>query len=746
MLPEDGASQSAGQQVAGAGAADRSEHSSVAIESIRREAEENSLITAKLGIATSLFYALRSKHPPTASHCLRVALSCSSWIEALQLAPEESARIEIAALMHDLGKLGIPDRILRKPGKLSPEERATVSLVPMLGCDILRGCSQDRQLLETIRHATDWYNGTDGQKLVRDQLPLGARIIAIADAFDSMTSDQVYRPAMSREAAVGNLFAGSGVQFDPELTRVFVSEIEKSPVWPPEASKLTWLQGLGATAAEISWGHPAKVALPSAEESVAQVARSLTPGVDWADNSVIEPLLGTLTEAVVYVDTEGVIRQWNEAASRLTGIASTAVRHQEWRPAMISLIRSDGDQPAAECPVEVTLRTRTGVTGQFNICRQDGTTLPIELRSVLVTSQPYGTRGVLLIMQDLSAQFRLENNVRKLQRQVSQDTLTGVANRAEMDRLLNELINENHQPFSLIICDIDHFKSVNDIHGHQAGDEALVRVAQILASRAQATDLVCRYGGEEFVVICPECDLVAATRSAEAVRQSIEATELAMLDHSHITASFGVTQVQPGDTAESVFARADRALLQAKDTGRNQVIQLGVGGQFQPYTMDMKRQGWFARLLTRANGKKPLHATITTPVPFELAVSKLRGFLADHRAEIVTVAEGQMTIRLNVAQKNTDRRAFRSMLTFLIDLKIHETRAEVKLAGGERTTTQQRTTVQVTISPENGSRRSSDVAAAAQHVIIGLNCYLIGRIEQDVAEENGSGPLPISDV
>lgn len=801
------------------------------LELIQREAEENSLIARKLGAAASLFFALRAKHPPTASHSLRVALSCSAWIGAFPLDVEDRSRIVVAALMHDLGKLGIPDRILRKPGKLSPEERATISLAPLLGCDILRGCSQDRQMLEIVRHATDWYGGGEGQKRLRDQLPLGSRIIAIADAFDSMTTDQVYRPAMSREAAVGNLFSGSGIQFDPELVRIFVAELEKSPLWPPESSKRTWLSSLSA--ADTPWQEPIGTADPTAELAASELTTGEPPapaaseetlpastggphdglqtggphdgpqtGGPQADDHapqpsnhepattaepavtdeqavaneqavtdgpatpnelatatdsqivdlktatanaaslhdpgdpLIDPLLGALSEAVIFVDTDGVIRQWNEAASRLTGIAASAVQYHDWKPTIISLLRADTETPSGDCPVEITLQTRTGVTGRFNICRCDGATLPIILRSVLVASPHYGTRGVLLVMQDMSAQFHLEDNVRTLQRQVSHDTLTGVANRAEMDRRLHDLIHETRQSFSLTICDIDHFKSVNDIHGHQAGDEALVRVAQILAARAQATDLVCRYGGEEFVVISPGCDLVAATRSAEAVRQAIESTELAMLDNSHITASFGVTQVQAGDTAESVFARADRALLQAKDTGRNQVIQLGVGGDFQPYALDPKKQGWFSRLLFKANENRNLQATITTPVPFDLAVSKLRGFLADHRAEILTVSEGQMRIRLNVLQRNTDRRVFRSMQTFLINLKIREVLAEIKLAGHVRTTTQQRTTVNVSITPEYGSRRASDIVASAQNIIVGLNGYLIGQIEQDGDEEN----------
>ncbi|HBJ35932.1 MAG TPA: diguanylate cyclase [Planctomycetaceae bacterium] len=719
---------------------------SAAATSIRREAEENCLATAKLGLATSLFFALRSKHPPTASHCLRVALSCSAWIRFLDLNQEERDRIEVAALMHDLGKLGIPDRILRKPGSLSAEERAAISLTPLLGCDILRGCTSDKQLLDIVRYSTSWYDGRQEQRLIREDLPFGARIIAIADAFDSMTSDQVYRPAMSREAAVANLFGGSGVQFDPELTRSFVQASERATVWPPEKIKLSWLRGLQVEPNELPWSAPAieetfglvsgAIALAGAvsvDETLDATAATISSRSSFESRDpLLDPLLNSLTEAVIFVDSHGVIRDWNEAAARMTCIAANAVLHNEWRPTILSLMDSEGEDVAAiDCPVATTVRTQVGVSGRYRIERCDGTRVPIDLRSVLVSSKSQGMRGVLLLLQDLSDKSRLESSVLKLQRQVIQDPLTGVANRAEMDRMLAELTAGEGSSFSLVICDIDHFKSVNDVYGHQAGDEALVRVAQLLTSQSRPNDLVCRYGGEEFVVICPEIDVVSATRRAEAIRLAVEETDLSMLDNTHITASFGVTQMQLGDTAESVFARADRALLQAKETGRNQVIQLGVGGVFKPFNVEQEKKSWLSRLFSKSSQESGLKARITTPVPMDLAIEKLRGFLADHKAEVLHVSTGKMQIRLEVAKKADARRSFRSHMSFLIDLKIYESFVESKSSSLDRGPQQQRTTVEVTLTPESGSRRAEDVTACARRAVVGLNCYLIGKLEQE---------------
>ena len=112
---------------------------------------ENQLAQVRLGMATSLFFALRTKHAQTAAHSLRVALLCSAWAERLGLDDASRDRIEVAALLHDLGKIGIPDRILRKPGKLTVDEQLMMDCCPQLGCEILRGCTGDNELLDIVQ-------------------------------------------------------------------------------------------------------------------------------------------------------------------------------------------------------------------------------------------------------------------------------------------------------------------------------------------------------------------------------------------------------------------------------------------------------------------------------------------------------------------------------------------------------------------------------------------------------------------
>jgi two-component system cell cycle response regulator len=160
------------------------------------------------------------------------------------------------------------------------------------------------------------------------------------------------------------------------------------------------------------------------------------------------------------------------------------------------------------------------------------------------------------------------------------DQLTGLYNRGFMDRRLELLIERTHtqgQSLTLMLFDIDHFKRINDEHGHDVGDEVLRAFASQLGSAVRATDLVCRYGGEEFVVLMRDATLAQGHAVAERVREFLEATPIAISRPPGaltVTVSVGVaTSSGQSDTAGAIFHRADQALYRAKHLGRNRVCE-----------------------------------------------------------------------------------------------------------------------------------------------------------------------------
>jgi diguanylate cyclase (GGDEF)-like protein len=172
--------------------------------------------------------------------------------------------------------------------------------------------------------------------------------------------------------------------------------------------------------------------------------------------------------------------------------------------------------------------------------------------------------------------LRTLGDFRRVASQAATDSLTGLANRWTFDEELAlewrraERIGD---PLGLILLDIDNFKSVNDTYGHQAGDEILRRVGQVLAESVRHADLAARYGGEEFGVVLPETDLDGAIELAERLRLALEAEAVELADGTRlsVTASFGAAVKGDLPGGEELVAAADEALYEAKRTGKNRV-------------------------------------------------------------------------------------------------------------------------------------------------------------------------------
>ncbi len=166
----------------------------------------------------------------------------------------------------------------------------------------------------------------------------------------------------------------------------------------------------------------------------------------------------------------------------------------------------------------------------------------------------------------------LEKN-RELEQLSITDQLTGIFNRLKLNQLLNSEIERSKRyntPLSLLLLDVDHFKGINDNHGHPAGDSVLAEIAELLEQHSRSSDNVGRWGGEEFVVICTETHLDGATQLAESLR-AIIASHMFTINRQ-ITASIGTTSLRADDTLETLMERVDRALYQAKENGRNCVV------------------------------------------------------------------------------------------------------------------------------------------------------------------------------
>lgn len=206
--------------------------------------------------------------------------------------------------------------------------------------------------------------------------------------------------------------------------------------------------------------------------------------------------------------------------------------------------------------------------------RSGGGTLWANLTATLSARGTEGNRYVIVMMEDVTERHGRQE---QLQYEATHDIMTGAWNRwILMERLEQHvsLAKRHHQSMAFCICDLDHFKGINDAHGHQAGDQVLVRFVEILNAQVRDTEVVGRYGGEEFGIIFPNTGAVGAGASMERARSQLM-TET-FLDSSgsafRITCSFGVAGATPRSTAKNMISEADAALYEAKEGGRNRVV------------------------------------------------------------------------------------------------------------------------------------------------------------------------------
>jgi len=189
----------------------------------RREDQEAS----RFGVFRALAGAVDARDSGTGDHSVRVASYAVAIGRRLRLPREAIAELSVAAALHDIGKVSVPDAVLRKPGPLTPDEWGLMRRHAVVGSRILHDAPFGEEVKRAVRHVHEWWNGRGyPDRLKEGQIPLFARILAVADAFEAMTSDRPYRPALSPEEGLAELARMRGVQFDPQIVDLFAEWVE----------------------------------------------------------------------------------------------------------------------------------------------------------------------------------------------------------------------------------------------------------------------------------------------------------------------------------------------------------------------------------------------------------------------------------------------------------------------------------------------------------------------------------------
>jgi diguanylate cyclase (GGDEF)-like protein/PAS domain S-box-containing protein len=283
-----------------------------------------------------------------------------------------------------------------------------------------------------------------------------------------------------------------------------------------------------------------------------------------------------MLDAYFLLDADGKILKANPAAALLTGLSTKQLIKAASLDEVLTLKISEKSLTASMILENLSPTRLDDIKGET----AQGSDLFITI-GYFPFIEDDKIIGAFVLVRDVTAETQLQGKYKDKAAKSVTDQLTGLFNRAHFEeymrveegRIENLPPNSDHRNMAIIMGDIDHFKKINDKYGHPAGDFVIKTVAQALTKTFRKTDIVCRYGGEEFLIILPASDLLGAKVAADKARATIESTNFEFAGVSiPVTISMGVAQLMVGqETSKETIARADAALYNSKQNGRNQV-------------------------------------------------------------------------------------------------------------------------------------------------------------------------------
>ncbi len=563
------------------------------VEAGLRHAEE--MASLHLRTIEALALAIDAKDETTQEHLQRVQVYAVEIGKDLGMSGEELDALRAAALLHDIGKLAVPEHIISKPGKLTPEEFERMKIHPVVGAQILERVRFPYPVAPIVRsHHERWDGSGYPDKLKGEEIPLGARILAAVDTLDALATDRQYRKALPLDEAVGVILSEAGKAFDPKVVEVLARryrELEKlarsRQVEELKLKKDVEIHGGEAPAA----GFEAAAASAPAEqpEFLGQIAAARQEAHELFE------LAHDLGTSLSLDETLSVLSMRLQRIIPFDAMAVFLIKEQVLEPVFVvgenarlfSSLRIPVGQGlsgwVAETGREILNGNPNVEPGYLNddskfSTLQSALAVPLEgLNGIFGVVSLYRAdrnafskdhmRLLLAICSKLA--FAVENALRYRQAESSATTdyLTGLPNaRSLFLHLDSELARARRQgePLTVAVCDVDNFKLINDERGHLEGNRLLRILGEALRSRCREYDYVARMGGDEFVLVFSGLNRGFAAARIAQLKRTVE-EDVRMKTGQDLILSVGCASFpEEGGDAEDLLTLADREMYRAK--------------------------------------------------------------------------------------------------------------------------------------------------------------------------------------
>jgi diguanylate cyclase (GGDEF)-like protein/putative nucleotidyltransferase with HDIG domain len=547
----------------------------------------------------ALALAIEAKDHTSHQHLQRVRVFAVEVAKELEFSEDEIEALRAAALLHDIGKLAIPEHIINKPGRLTPEEFEKMKIHTLVGAEILQRVAFPYPVAPIVRaHHERWDGAGYPDGLKGEQIPKGARVLAAVDCLDALASHRQYRNAMSLDAAMEKVDSLSGSAFEPRIVEVlkrryrelerlaqsdpttveeapFPTDVgvtagmelaagfEQSPPTPLPANDADFLSSIASARQEAQTMFELSQDLGnslSLGETLSVLSMRLRRMIPYDSMAVFLLKDGRLLPELVSGDNfrllsslniglgEGLCGWVAEKRKPVVNGNPEAEAGYVSDPAKFTTLRST---------LAVPLEGLNGVVGVLAMyCADRDAFSPDHLRILLAISSK-----IALSVENALKYQQAEDSA-------TTDYLTGLPNaRSLFVHLSRELARcrRTGTALALMVCDLDNFKQINDLYGHLEGDNLLKDFAGHLKESCRGYDYVARMGGDEFVIVAPGLSPEAASEKASRLNQLAVEAGRKIAGRDLVGLSMG-TAFCPADgfDVERLLAEADRRMYSMK--------------------------------------------------------------------------------------------------------------------------------------------------------------------------------------
>jgi diguanylate cyclase (GGDEF)-like protein/putative nucleotidyltransferase with HDIG domain len=567
------------------------------VEVEKRHVEE--IASLNMRTIEALALAIEAKDHTTHTHLQRVRTYAVEVAKELNLPETEIEALRAAALLHDIGKLAVPEQIINKPGRLTPEEFEKMKVHPLVGAEILDRVAFPYPVAPIVRsHHERWDGSGYPEGLAGENIPIGARILAAVDCLDALASHRQYRQALPLAEAMDKVKEKAGSWFDPQVVDILLKsyiDLERKAQMTEETlvshglSKMVKVERGLAPATGFERSDPTHGSGDSADfltsiASARQEAQTMFElsqdlGVSLSLSETLSVLSMRLRRMIpydsiaVFVNRNGWLLPELVSGENFRMLSSLKVRVGEglcgWVAENSKPIMNGNPQVEAGYTVDpgkhatlqsalvVPLEGLNGVVGVLAMyhANRDAFT-PDHLRILLAVASK-----VALSVENALKYQQAESSA-------TTDYLTGLPNaRSLFVHLAQEVARcrRTKTPLAVLVCDIDGFKQINDSFGHLEGDKLLREFSTRLKDACRGYDYVARMGGDEFVITAPGLTAEAAKEKAERLNQAAIESGRHVCGRELITLSVGMAFCpEDGFDVERLLAEADRRMYSMK--------------------------------------------------------------------------------------------------------------------------------------------------------------------------------------